>query len=235
MPPPAPTPRLGPPTRFAVALFPGFQALDAFGPLDVLNQLSKRTPLTLRVLAPTPAPVSTRAGDGGGAPTTGQAVSPTHTFEDAMAAAAADDDNGIEVLLVPGGLGTRDPANVAAAVGFVRAVYPSLRFLLTVCTGSALAARAGVLDGRRATSNKRAWAWVTAQGPEVRWVPRARWVTDGNVWTSSGISAGIDMMYAFVADQFGEDVAKELADAAEYVRNTDPDVDPFAAENGLPN
>ncbi|XXH02706.1 hypothetical protein Hte_009091 [Hypoxylon texense] len=216
-----------PPTRFAVALFPGFQALDVFGPLDILNLLSKKTPLSLRVLGATLDPVSTRA-DGTGH-TTGQAVVPTHTFADG----GLEDD--VEVLLVPGGFGTRDAENVKGVVEFVRAAYPSLRFLLTVCTGSAVAAMSGVLDGRRATSNKRAWAWATAQGPKVQWVPRARWVADGNVWTSSGISAGIDMMYAFVADQYGEDVAQELADAAEYVRNTDPGVDPFAAkaENGV--
>ncbi|KAI2615375.1 class I glutamine amidotransferase-like protein [Hypoxylon sp. NC1633] len=229
-----------PPARFAAVLFPGFQALDVFGPLDILNLLSKRTPLTLSLLASTLDSVSTNtiispsanpsAKSGGSSSNAiSQSVLPTQTF----AAAAADD---VEVLLVPGGFGTRDPANVGPAVDFVRAAFPRLRYLLTVCTGSAAAAMAGVLDGRRATTNKRAWEWATAQGPKVNWVRQARWVTDGNVWTSSGISAGIDMMYAFVADQYGEDVARELADAAEYVRNTDPDADPFAvkAEAGVP-
>ncbi|KAI1766295.1 class I glutamine amidotransferase-like protein [Hypoxylon sp. FL1150] len=220
----------GSPTRFAVALFPGFQALDVFGPLDILNLLSKKTPLSLRVLAATPDPVSTSAAGTGH--TTGQAVVPTHTFANPGAGGLENGDDDVEVLIVPGGFGTRDPANIRETVEFVRGAFPNLRFLLTVCTGSAVAAMAGVLNGRRATSNKRAWAWATAQGPKVHWVPHARWVTDGNVWTSSGISAGIDMMYAFVADQFGEDVAQELADAAEYVRNTDPGVDPFAAEAG---
>ena len=67
----------------------------------------------------------------------------------------------------------------------------------------------------------------------VDWVLAARWVTDGNVWTASGISAGIDMMYAFIADQYGEDVAQTLADAAEYRRNTDASDDPFARFAGL--
>lgn len=62
----------------------------------------------------------------------------------------------------------------------------------------------------------------------MKWIHEARWVTDGNIWTSSGISAGIDMMYAFVADQYGEDVAAELANASEYERKTDPNHDPFA-------
>lgn len=71
------------------------------------------------------------------------------------------------------------------------------------------------------------------KGPRVDWVPEARWVTDGNVWTASGISAGIDMVYAFIADQYGEDVAQTLADAAEYRRNTDASDDPFARFAGL--
>lgn len=141
----------GLPTRFAVALFPGFQALDVFGPLDILNLLSKNTSLSLYILSSTLEPVSTRTGTTGH--TTSQSVVPTHTFTDSL------DD--IEVLLVPGGSGTRDPANVKEVIDFVRATYPKLQFLLTVCTGSAVAAMSGVLDGRRATSNKRAWAWVS--------------------------------------------------------------------------
>ncbi|KAI0883735.1 class I glutamine amidotransferase-like protein [Annulohypoxylon maeteangense] len=207
-----------PPTRFAVALYPGFQALDVFGPLDILNLLSKRTPLSLAILAPTLAPVSTRTPVSGH--TASQSVVPTHTY--------ADSPSDIEVLLIPGGPGTRDPKYVGEVEDYVRKAFPNLRYLLTVCTGSAIAAHAGVLDGRRATSNKRAWDWATSQGPHVNWVPRARWVADGNIWTSSGISAGIDMMYAFVAEHFGEEVAGDLADVAEYVRNTDPDNDPFA-------
>ncbi|KAI1803912.1 class I glutamine amidotransferase-like protein [Daldinia bambusicola] len=213
-----------PPTRFAVALYPGFQALDVFGPLDILNMLSKTRTLSLEILSATLDPVPTLTPSSGH--TTGQSVLPTRTFAD-----GADD---IEVLLVPGGFGSRDPANIAPVVEFVRKTYPRLRYLLTVCTGSAVVASSGILDERRATSNKRAWEWATAQGPRVSWVRRARWVTDGNVWTSSGVSAGIDMMYAFVADRFGDDLAQTLADASEYVRNTDPDWDPFAgkAENG---
>ncbi|KAI2780254.1 class I glutamine amidotransferase-like protein [Daldinia loculata] len=214
----------GPPTRFAVALYPGFQALDVFGPLDILNMLSKIRPLSLEILSTTLDPVPTLTPSSGHS--TGQSVVPTRTYADGV------DD--IQVLLVPGGFGSRDPANVAPVVEYVRAAYPCLRYLLTVCTGSAVVATSGVLDGRRATSNKRAWKWATAQGPRVNWVRQARWVTDGNIWTSSGISAGIDMMYAFVADQYGEDVAQTLANASEYVRNTDPEFDPFAgeAENG---
>ncbi|KAI5867580.1 class I glutamine amidotransferase-like protein [Durotheca rogersii] len=219
-----------PPLRFAVALFPGFQALDAFGPLDVLNVLSRRYPISIRVLAATREPVSTRTPLSGHA--AGEAVAPTHTFAETLASLPPADDgtspDGIDVLIVPGGAGVREPLVARPVEDFVRAVYPRLRFLLTVCTGSVIAARAGVLEGLRATTNKRSWEW----GPDVRWVARARWVVDGRAWTSSGISAGIDMAFAFVANQFGEDVARDIADAAEHSRRTDPNDDPFAERWG---
>lgn len=140
-----------PPSRYAVLLFDGFQALDVFGPLDVLNMLSRTHGLSLAVIAASAAPVSTRTPDMG-RQRIGQRVVPTHTLR--------EPPGDVEVLLVPGGRGTRDAAARAAEVAYIRAAFPRLRFLLTVCTGSALAARAGVLDGRRATSNKVSFEWV---------------------------------------------------------------------------
>ncbi|KAI1181124.1 class I glutamine amidotransferase-like protein [Nemania sp. FL0916] len=206
-----------PPTKFGVVVFPGFQALDVFGPLDALNNMSRTTPLELVTLAATLDPVSTKVEAPG---RIGQNVLPTHTFDDCP--------KDLEVLLVPGGYGARDPAITAPIAEFVRRTFPGLRYLLTVCTGSAIVAQSGVLDRRRATSNKRDWEWATSQGPAVHWVRQARWVVDGNIWTSSGVSAGIDLMFAFIADQFGEETAERLADTAEYVRNVSASDDPFA-------
>ena len=62
----------------------------------------------------------------------------------------------------------------------------------------------------------------------MNWVLEARWVTDGNVWSSSGISAGMDMMLAFMAAVYGEDAAQSVADQSEYRRHTDGKDDPFA-------
>lgn len=107
-----------PPTRFAVALFPGFQSLDVFGPLDILNLLSKKTPLTLHVLAATLDPVPTGTPITGH--TTSQSIVPTRTF--------ADGFEDIDVLLVPGGFGTRITENIAPVLEFIRAAYPKLRF-----------------------------------------------------------------------------------------------------------
>ncbi|KAK7427285.1 hypothetical protein QQZ08_006221 [Neonectria magnoliae] len=215
--------RSNPPTKYGIVLFPGFQALDVFGPADVLNILSKKTPLELSIIAETLDPVSTRANLPGTA-TIGQRVVPTHTCE--------NPPTDIEVLLVPGGTGTRDSERTQPVIDYVQKAYPALRYLLTVCTGSALVAKTGLLDGHEATSNKRSWSWATSQGPKVNWIHEARWVTSGNIWTSSGISAGIDMMYAFVASQFGEDIASDIAIQSEYVRNTDPKRDDFAQYSG---
>ncbi|KAH7304068.1 class I glutamine amidotransferase-like protein [Stachybotrys elegans] len=206
---------------FAIALFPGFQALDVFGPVDILNLLARTTDsrvadLEIFILAASLDPVSTAVQDGG----FGQSIVPTHTFQNAP--------SNIDVLLVPGGLGTRNDANITPVIEYLRTAYPTLKYLLTVCTGSAVAARAGILDGKRATTNKRAWKWAISNGPSVDWVLKARWVTDGNLWTSSGISAGIDMMYSFVGEVYGEDMAKELAIQSEYIRNLDSTDDPFA-------
>ncbi|RMJ24047.1 DJ-1 PfpI family protein [Aspergillus sp. HF37] len=189
------------PIRIGILLYPGFQALDAFGPLDALNVLSWTHPVTLSILAASLDPVSTKSPRHAHA--AGQSIVPTHTFASAPP---------LDVLLVPGGLGSRGSGSeVAAAIQLIRDVYPSLKHLITVCTGSSLAARAGVLDGKRATTNKMAWSEITALGPRVDWVAKARWVRDGNVWTSSRVSAGIDVAFAWIEDVFGEEVAQRIA------------------------
>jgi transcriptional regulator GlxA family with amidase domain len=107
------------------------------------------------------------------------------------------------------------------------------RFVATVCTGSGLLARTGALDGRAATSNKFAFKWAASQGPKVRWVASARWVEDGKFFTSSGVSAGMDMALGLIARVFGRETSLEVAQRAEYEWHEDRDWDPFAKLNGL--
>lgn len=218
-----------PPIYWSIVLFPGFQALDVFGPLDILNIVARYKKVELSIIAATLDPVSTSVATlfpeqqdvwNPAGSTIEQAVVPTHTFD--------NPPEKIDVLLVPGGVGTRHEASSAPVIEFIEKIYPSLRYFLTVCTGSALAARAGVLDGKRATTNKRAWNEVIAMREGPNWIRRARWVADGNVWTSSGISAGMDMMFAYVEYIWGKKFANSISKSMEYVRNEDWDNDPFA-------
>ncbi|KAF5313869.1 hypothetical protein D9619_013111 [Psilocybe cf. subviscida] len=214
------------PLRYGAIVYPGFQALDLFGPLDALNTLSLSYPLSLSVLAESLEPVSTKPPGtlGNQEADFGQTIVPTHTFADAPP---------IDVLIVPGGFGVRIPENVAAAIAYIAKVYPTLRYVVTVCTGSILVAQAGVLDGRAATTNKRSFVNMTALRSQVNWVPHARWVVDGNIWSSSGVSAGLDIIFAFMSEMYGEEVADTISDILEYERHKDAAWDPYAEKYGL--
>ena len=102
------------------------------------------------------------------------------------------------------------------------------RWTTSVCTGAALLAKAGLLDGRSATTNKLAFDWATRQPTRVLWQRKARWVVDGSFMTSSGVSAGTDMALALVERLYGRAAAEQAAKTAEYVWNDDAGSDPFA-------
>ena len=105
-------------------------------------------------------------------------------------------------------------------------------YVTAVCTGGALLARTDILDGRKATTNKRAYNWATSQTDKVHWIKQARWVEDGKFFTSSGVSAGLDMSLGLIARLSGEDVAEQVATWTEYEWHRDPEWDPFAEVYG---
>jgi transcriptional regulator GlxA family with amidase domain len=148
-----------------------------------------------------------------------QHVLPTHTF--------AAPPPQLDVILVPGGAGDRDRNEDALA--FLRDVYPRLKAIITVCTGSLVLARTGLLDGRRATSNKAYFSVVADECKTVQWQPVARWVVDGNIWTASGVAAGMDCMLAFIAQEYGLAMAEKIMNIAEYDWHRDAAWDPFAS------
>src|SRR5260370_33049068 len=102
----------------------------------------------------------------------------------------------LDMLLVPGGMGTRSEVDNPVLLRWLRERAAKAELVMSVCTGSALLARAGLLDEIRATSNKRAFDWVVSQGPAVKWVGQARWVEDDKLPTSPGGYAGMDMALA---------------------------------------
>lgn len=120
------------------------------------------------------------------------------------------------ILLVPGGMGTRRLVGEGPFIDMLRRMAEGAEYVLTVCTGAALLARTGLLDGRAATSNHRAMAWVMEQGGAVRWRTEASYVASGKYYTAAGVSAGIDMALAFVADRFGASQVRAIAQRMEY-------------------
>ena len=189
-------------------LFEDFEALDAFGPAEIFSKCENIRGIRYFSV-------------------TGGAVRSAQGFDVQTEPLERLPAGGI--LVVPGGPGTRplssDPAFLSRLAGAARASL----FVLTVCTGSALAAAAGILEGVRATSNKRAFDWVRRMPGSARWIARARWVRDGRFYTSSGVSAGMDMALGFIADQFGREESERIAKRIEYRWRDDPDDDPFAA------
>ena len=134
----------------------------------------------------------------------------------------------LDLLLIPGGIGTRTLVRENRFIDLLSEKACEARLVASVCTGSALLAKTGLLDGHRATSNKIAFDWVCEQGPSVHWVREARWVEDGKFFTSSGISAGIDMTLGVISHLYGWESALEVARRAEYLWNEESSIDPFA-------
>lgn len=131
--------------------------------------------------------------------------------------------------MVPGGQGTRRLVTDRPFLDWLAAWACNADIVSSVCTGSALLAAAGLLEGYRATSNKQSFNWASSHGRNVTWVPSARWVVDGNRWTSSGVAAGMDMTAALLAHLFGRQKAQRAAAEIEYAPCTDATWDPFAS------
>lgn len=138
-----------------------------------------------------------------------------------------DDSLSTDILLIVGGKGTRMLVKDRAFLTVLKQYCEKAEFVLSVCTGSALLAKTGLLDGKSATSNKLAWQWVTEQSTQVNWIGKARWVVDGKYYSSAGVSAGMDMAYGFIADRHGIDIARQKAKEIEYYWNEDKNEDSF--------
>jgi transcriptional regulator GlxA family with amidase domain len=196
-----------------VVLFEGFELLDVFGPLEMFGVGPHRFDLTL--IGPHTGPLASAQGP--------RSVC-DHAYGDAPSC---------DVVLVPGGIGNRPLLEDRTFLVWLAGYCATVRYVTSVCTGSALLAAAGLLDGYRATSNKNAFKWVRELGNDVAWVPEARWVVDRNRWTSSGVAAGIDMALALVAHLRDERIAWGVANGTEYDWHADATWDPFAAKAGL--
>lgn len=196
-----------------MVVFEGFQLLDTFGPLEMFGSLRDKVQIVM--IGENAGPVKSSAGP---------AVVVDYAFADAPK---------LDIVMIPGGGGTRREVNNPAFVSAFKSLAQATPHVASICTGAAVLARTGLLDGVKATTNKRAFKWATSQGPNVKWIAQARWVEDGRFFTSSGISAGTDMALALIARLFDQETAVRIAKGAEYEWNNDPHHDPFAKLNGL--
>ena len=197
----------------AVILFHEFELLDVFGPLEMFGMAHDSFEICM--VAERTGEVASRQG-------------PKSVVEHGFS-----EGRQYDILLVPGGKGTRKEVDNQALLEWLRKQSSGAEYVTSVCTGSAILARAGVLDGVRATTNKRAFAWATSQGDKVDWQKEARWVEDGKFFTSSGVSAGMDMSLALIAKLLGQATAEEVATWTEYEWHRDAGWDPFAKIYGL--
>jgi putative intracellular protease/amidase len=191
---------------FNVFLFDDFETLDAFGPVEIIGKLPE-------VYRPVYCSIGQNA-----------AVS----CQGVKVVTVPLDPSSSGILLIPGGIGTRKLIFDQQKMDILKTAAINADYVLTVCTGSALLAKTGLIKNVRATSNKIAFDWAVQADTDVSWIRKARWTVDGKYYTSSGVSAGIDMALGFVADRMGEDTAKAIAHRIEYMRNPDKDNDPFA-------
>jgi transcriptional regulator GlxA family with amidase domain len=184
--------------NFGFLIFPGLEELDLVGPWEMVSLWSKfvQGPEKCLMVAEKPGPVLCAKG---------MSINPHVTFPECPS---------LDYLLVPGGEGTRKEVDNQVLIQFVGEKAQNCKAVLSVCTGSYILHRAGLLSGRRATTH---WASLQRMRElgDVE-VVEDRIVRDGKIWTSAGISAGIDLILAFIESIAGEETAGKVQFGAEY-------------------
>jgi transcriptional regulator GlxA family with amidase domain len=185
----------------AVLLFDDVEVLDFAGPFEVFGVTGKRqnaTPFSVITVAEHHGIIRARNG---------LAVSPTHSFADCPPP---------DVLVVPGGYGTRREMHNELVIDWIRSQAASAEVVLSVCTGALLLARAGLLAGLEVTTHHGALDLLATTAPDAVVRADQRFVDNGRIITSAGISAGIDAALHVVARLLGEAQARETAAYMEY-------------------
>jgi transcriptional regulator GlxA family with amidase domain len=178
----------------AILVFPEFQLLDAAGPVTAFEEARNETSppaYRLRVMARVPGPVTSSSGV--------QLVTEDFTGDP------------IDTLIIAGGWGTRAASACPETLAYVREVARRARRTTSVCSGAFILAAAGLLDGRRATTHWARAIEFARNYPRVHVEPDRIFIRDGAVWTSAGITAGIDLALALIAEDLGEAAAKRAA------------------------
>jgi len=177
-----------------ILVFPDFQLLDAAGPISVFEIASRYATgkPSIKVVAATPGPVRSTSGV-------------------EMLARGMKSSGAITTLIIAGGEGIERAAQCARTLAFVRGLAKRGVRIASVCSGAILLAEAGLLDGRRATTHWQRTRQFLKMYPKVKLEADQIYTRDGNIWTSAGITAGIDLSLAMVTDDFGDEIAQKTA------------------------
>lgn len=197
----------------AALVFPGFETLDYFGPMEMLGGLGEETQIITVAKGRDPVPS-----------VHGQRIVIDKTIAE---------KNDYDLLFIPGGDSALNQAKDEELMQWIVETSANAERVMAVCTGTILLGMTGVLDGRKATTNKLDFTKTIPLVPNVDWIKQARWVEDGKFFTSSGVSAGMDMALAVMADLFGMTIADRIALGCEYEWHKDASRDPFAKSAGL--
>jgi transcriptional regulator GlxA family with amidase domain len=192
--------------RVGILIFPDVEVLDFCGPFEVFSvarlvedrRREEPSPYEVVLVAEHPGMVVASGG---------LKVVPDHALEDCPP---------LDVLMVPGGWGTRREIHNERLIAWIAGRGPQVETLASVCTGSMLLGQAGLLDGRRATTHWKALDWMRMTFPAITVVEDQHVVEEGDVLTSAGISAGIDLALRIVARHHGEAVARATSRHMEY-------------------
>lgn len=178
--------------HIAFIIFPDFQIIDAAGPIGAFEIAARFSPgaYGLDIWAARPGEVTSTSGA-------------------KMIAGPLGTATGLDTIMVAGGEGSRAAMMDDAMLAFVRS--PGPRRIASVCTGAFVLAAAGLLDGKRATTHWRNAPAFAALFPKVKVDAERIWIRDGEIWTSAGITAGIDLALAMIADDLGEEIALRTA------------------------
>ncbi len=186
--------------RVEVLAFPDVQLLDVTGPFQVLamandlaRQASRPAPYALRVVSAAPDPIASSSG---------------LTF---LAEPLPPADAPLDTLIVAGGAGVYAACQDVALIEWIRHRAHHARRVASVCSGAFLLAASGLLDGKRATTHWSRCARLAAEHPSVRVEPDPIYINDGKIWTSAGVTAGIDMALALVEADLGRATATAVA------------------------
>ncbi len=189
-----------------IVVFTDVEVLDFCGPFEVfsvvrLNEQKRReepSPFNVFLIAESKSPVVTSGG---------MKVLPDYDLDDCPP---------LDIVVVPGGWGTRREMDNGRLIRWIAERARQVETLASVCTGALLLGKAGLLDGRRATTHWRSLDWMQELFPKTRIERQLHFVEEGALFTSAGISAGIDMALKIVARYFGDAVARATARQMEY-------------------